>query len=85
MENDDNATPPCVDAILDGLLVNVFQSAEPPLGKPFILLASKFPENDDNATPLWVDVTHDGLLVNVFQSAVPPLVNPFILLTSKFP
>ncbi len=49
----------------DGLFVNVFQSAVPPLGKLFIPLASIFPENEDSTTPPCVDATHVGLFVNV--------------------
>jgi hypothetical protein len=76
-ENDDKATPPCVDATHAGLFANVFQSTVPPLGRLFILLESKFPENDDNATPPCVDATHDG--------TVPPLGKFVIPLESTFP
>ena len=57
-ENEDNVTPPCVDATHDGLFASVVHSAVPPLGKYVIRLESKFPENDGSVTPPCVDATH---------------------------
>ena len=63
--NDDNVTPPCVDATHVGLFNSVVQSAVGALGKFVTRDASMFPLNEDNVTPPCVDVTHAGLFARL--------------------